>query len=91
VGCGRAQGACECQTRKDDECDAKASGRSHDAVNQGTLPSLSEGRGSRPGCGKDCQNGMSPAFPVGMKLEGIGFGMMMREGGGKWTRRGRVR
>ncbi len=32
MGCGRAQGACECQARKDDECDAEASGRSSDAV-----------------------------------------------------------
>jgi len=32
VGCGRAQGSCGCQTRKDDECDAEASGRSSDAV-----------------------------------------------------------
>ncbi len=32
VGCGRAQGRCGCQTRKDDECDAEASGRSPDAA-----------------------------------------------------------
>ena len=32
MGCGRAQGVYECQTRKEDECDAKASGRSPDAV-----------------------------------------------------------
>ena len=30
--CFAAVPSCGCQTRKDDECDAKASGRSHDAA-----------------------------------------------------------